>query len=137
MSNYPLPSYAASIWLANDRIQVAFPDERGGHTISLPEGPKGLEVLMTALRQRAMQTSARTLGLSGTPSQQEADHLRMHSQSPDDRCPFCIMATNTKRLSRIRATRQCGDVTIRYIAQGQSAKDGKIAGQKTFEELLG
>lgn len=137
MKDYPLPSYASSIWLADDQIYLAFPDERGGHTIHFPDSPRGYETMMRVLRERAMQTSARTLGLSGTPAQQEADHLRMHSQSPDDRCPFCIRATNTKRLSNIRATRQCGDVTVRYIAQGASQKDGKIQGQKSFEELLG
>jgi len=72
---YPLPSYAASIWIAGDDLMIAFPGqgpESKGHTIKLPSSETGLKTALKIMRARSHAEDLR-LANKGTPSQWEAE----------------------------------------------------------------
>lgn len=68
--NYPLPSYAASVWLAGAVLRV----ELGGHTIALPASQAGLSALLSILRDRQRNTQSR-LCEPGAPTGIDAQAL--------------------------------------------------------------
>lgn len=77
MPEYPLPSYAASIWVASDSLMLAFPGqgpEARGHTIRLPLSAGGLQAAIAILKDRAQAQDLR-LSQRGTPSQYEAEAM--------------------------------------------------------------
>lgn len=77
MSDYPLPDYAASIWLIGDEIALCLPAQVEGaraHTIQLPATDKGMVALMTILRDRA-RASNRTIGTKAAPVQYDVEAL--------------------------------------------------------------
>lgn len=73
---YPLPAYAASIWVAGDNLMVQFPGqgpEGREHTIKLPVHENGLKTAIKILKDRA-QAEALTIANRGTPSQWQAEN---------------------------------------------------------------
>ena len=55
MSNsYPTPAYAATIWMAGDKIMLGFEatSSQPGHTIQVPNTEKGLAVALQILQAR-------------------------------------------------------------------------------------
>jgi hypothetical protein len=58
MSDYPVPSYAANIWIAGDKIMLGFPSTVGGrsHSVALPMTDKGLAVALDILKERSTST---------------------------------------------------------------------------------
>ena len=65
MSDYPLPSYAASIWIAGDQIQCGF----DGHTVAFPNTEVGLTLLLAVLRERGRAGVSNVIGTPSSPTQ--------------------------------------------------------------------
>lgn len=79
---YPLPSHAASFWIAGDDLWIAFPGqgpEERGHSIKLPASAGGLAAAVKIMRDRA---TAKDLKLSnrGTPSQYEVERALVNDK---------------------------------------------------------
>lgn len=72
---YPIPSYAAQVWLAGDnKLTVAFPPLPGhekGHTTLIPCTEDGIKVLRSVLAARAegFSTGAAHIATKGSPTQ--------------------------------------------------------------------
>lgn len=71
---YPIPSYAATVWLAGDKLAVSFPPLPGldkSHTIQVPCTEEGIKALATVLRDRehGFDTAQAKLGTKGSPTQ--------------------------------------------------------------------
>lgn len=73
--SYPIPSHAASFWIAGDDLWIAFlaqgPEERGS-SIRLPANEHGLATAITILKSRTLSQDLR-LGNRGTPSQYQLE----------------------------------------------------------------
>lgn len=71
MSEYPLPRYAAYIWIAGDEIILAFPDvvnhPAPASTVKFPNNPKGLALALAILNER--NKSSNVIGSIGAPVQ--------------------------------------------------------------------
>ncbi len=94
---YPLPSYAANIWLAGDRIAVQF---EGSHTIfidlarcgvecnnsgsTLPT-QRGWEVLLSILKDRSRATARPRIAERGAPVQYDIEQMLRAVQHYDSR----------------------------------------------------
>lgn len=76
MSDYPIPSHAAHIWVAGDAIFLGLPPFRGdhGHTVQLPNTTKGLQVALATLRARAISREP-TIGTRAAPAQYNVDEI--------------------------------------------------------------
>lgn len=91
IGDYPLPSYAAYIWMAGDSIRVLVPptmnDDRS-HTVSLPldrcgvvcngwgqtlPNQRGWEALFKLLQSRSSQREDPKLGTPAAPTQYDLD----------------------------------------------------------------
>lgn len=68
--DYPLPSYAAYIWIAGDEVHIQFPPTVGtkSHTVKFPNTANGLLILLDALRQRGREGKL-VIGTRGEPTQ--------------------------------------------------------------------
>ena len=68
--SYPIPSYAAHIWVAGDHFCVGFPGTNGAreHVVEFPLTAKGLEVLATVLKSRDDREQTRWLATKGAPT---------------------------------------------------------------------
>ncbi len=69
---YPVPSYAAHIWVVGDEIHLALPPIEGlrqGHTVVMPRNAKALDHLLNILRARESQKRPRTLATKASPTQ--------------------------------------------------------------------
>jgi hypothetical protein len=55
MTSYPTPAYAATIWVAGDKIMLGFEETRctEGHCIAVPMTDKGLAAAIKILQARA------------------------------------------------------------------------------------
>ncbi len=74
MSDYPIPSYACSIWLAGDSLWLAFPplaQGEHGHSVPFPATERGLELILNTLRQRRL--GERSLGEAGSPTRYQIE----------------------------------------------------------------
>lgn len=69
----PLPSHAASFWIAGDDLWIAFPGQgpnERGHSIRLPASVAGLQTAISILKTRSAPTK---LGERGTPTQYDLE----------------------------------------------------------------
>lgn len=75
MSQYPSPSYAAAIWVAQDgKFAVSFPPLPGrekGHTVLIPCSEDGMKMLRSILNQRSEHYVDGTalIGTKASPTQ--------------------------------------------------------------------
>jgi hypothetical protein len=68
--SYPLPSYAASIWLDGETLWLAFPSASGrGHKVYLSADQYGLTCALRILREREIHGGAAKLNEPSAPSQ--------------------------------------------------------------------
>lgn len=78
--DYPIPAYAAYIWIAGDEIVVQFPpallDDRS-HTVKFPNTENGLLLLLDVMRRRRTELS---IGLKGTPTKYEIERTLAGSE---------------------------------------------------------
>lgn len=58
MSDYPVPRYAAYVWVTGDTLWLGFPSpvEGGSHSVPFPATDKGLKLAMSTLRERETST---------------------------------------------------------------------------------
>lgn len=73
---YPLPSHAASFWIAGDDLMVAFPGqgrEGRGSTLRFPASAGGLTAAINVLKARAANAQDLRLAARGTPTQYEVE----------------------------------------------------------------
>ena len=74
MSDYPIPSYAASIWLVGDTIWLGFPPLGDGvqsHSAPFPANERGLALLLSTLRERGR--GSLNIGLKGSPTRYQIE----------------------------------------------------------------
>jgi len=64
MSDYPLPSYAASVWVVGDQVHAGF----DGHTVAFPNTETGLTLLLAVLRERARDNAFNKIGTKSSPT---------------------------------------------------------------------
>jgi hypothetical protein len=67
MRDYPLPSYAANIWIKGDQIWLGF----DGHSVWFPANAKGMELMLATLRERSK--SQLCIGQNGQPTQYQVE----------------------------------------------------------------
>lgn len=74
MRDYPLPGYAAYIWVAGDEIKLVLPSplDAPAHTITLPNNDKGLARALAILREREHEPQS-TIGKAAAPTQHMTD----------------------------------------------------------------
>jgi len=77
--DYPLPTYAAYIWVAGDKLIVSFPplksSDRNSHTTILSADEVGAKVLLSVLTERARLTDKAAIGTKGSPVQYDVDTM--------------------------------------------------------------
>ena len=69
MADYPIPDYAAYIWVAGDKVWIGFPplgDLVQAHSVPFPATDKGLALLIRTLKER--NQGLRHLGTNGSPT---------------------------------------------------------------------
>lgn len=74
--SYPLPSHAASFWIAGEDLMVAFPaqgPEGRGSTLRFPASPNGLKAAITVLKGRQAHADELRIAQRGTPTQYELE----------------------------------------------------------------
>ena len=74
MSDYPIPSYAAHIWLAGDTLWLGFPPlTEGGssHSVPYPANERGITLIIETLRER--RKGERSLGSHGSPTKYQTE----------------------------------------------------------------
>ena len=64
---YPLPSYAASIWLEGDTVWLGLPGETRGHSVPVPATVEGLAQVLRILASREKAQRA-TIGTDAAPT---------------------------------------------------------------------
>jgi hypothetical protein len=72
---YPIPSYAAHIWIAGDKIWLGFPSPEAGvskHSISVPNNEIGLGVALKILRARDVEDK-HWLSTRGAPTRHQVE----------------------------------------------------------------
>lgn len=84
---YPLPSYAASIWLSSDEIHLAFPSplDAPSHVVKFPANERGLALALAILRERSKIESATDalIGTKAAPVQYDVEEMyRQITASP-------------------------------------------------------
>ena len=75
---YPVPSYAAHIWVIGDVIHLALPPLEGheqGHTIRVPWNPKALDHLLRILRERETQKRPLNIATPAAPTQWDIEQV--------------------------------------------------------------
>jgi hypothetical protein len=74
---YPLPSHAASFWIAGDDLWIAFPGqgpEERGHSIRLPASAGGLATAISIMRARSKAHTTDELKLGNrTPTRYDLE----------------------------------------------------------------
>lgn len=77
MSDYPLPSYAAHIWITGDEINLAFPSplDARSHTVKFPATNRGLTLALHLLRQRERDGVTNTIAKAGAPTQYQVEEI--------------------------------------------------------------
>ena len=76
MTQYPLPSYAAHIWIAGDKIWLGFPGEKDGvreHSVPFPATDKGFSLILATIKARQEAPCANWLGTRGAPCRHEIE----------------------------------------------------------------
>lgn len=76
MSDYPLPSYAASIWIAGDQVHAAF----DGHTVAFPNTETGLKLLLGVLRERGHPHAVNVIGHESSPTKYQVERALVNDQ---------------------------------------------------------
>lgn len=79
---YPVPSYAANIWIAGDKLWLGFPSpEPGvrGHSVPLPCNEKGMAVAVSILREREHTPRTNWLGTKGAPTRWDIEHDKKYN----------------------------------------------------------
>ena len=74
MSDYPIPSYAAYIWVAGDKLWLGFPgtDESvRPHSVPFPATEPGFAVALKILRERRI--GERMIGTKGAPCKHQVE----------------------------------------------------------------
>lgn len=67
-SNYPLPSYAASVWTVGDQVHAAF----DGHTVAFPNTQTGLALLLAVMRERERKGHS-VIGMDSSPTKYQVE----------------------------------------------------------------
>lgn len=69
MTDYPVPGYAAQIWIAGDELKLALPSplDAPSHTVTLPNNERGLALALQILREREHDFG--TIGRASAPTQ--------------------------------------------------------------------
>lgn len=76
MSDYPVPHYAAHIWVVGNQIKVGLPPIEGhqqSHTVSVPWTEKGLGIVLRLLRDRESQRLPQAVATPASPTQWDID----------------------------------------------------------------
>jgi hypothetical protein len=130
-SPYPLPFHAATIWTSGDHLWLVLgPTERDGRAnrVTLPATESGLRTALRILKDREL-TGVLPIGASdGSCDQALAIHMRRHQIWASPMCPHCRAEGRvTKGGERVRqskyfAVKRLGDVTVRKIRPGVTAK---------------
>lgn len=79
MSHYPIPSYAASIWITGDHLWLGFPpisEGEQGHSVPYPLTNRGLLLAIETLKHR--RRGERMLGEAGSPSRYQVERELYH-----------------------------------------------------------
>lgn len=78
MSDYPIPSYAVSLWVAGDQLWLAFPplDGERGHSVPYPLTERGIALALETLKHRRL--GARSLGEAGAPTRYQVERELYH-----------------------------------------------------------
>src|SRR5262245_45312649 len=73
--DYPLPSYAASVWTVGDQLILSFPSplDAPAHVVKFPNTPKGLALALETLRERERTERSTTIGTHGAPSEYQIE----------------------------------------------------------------
>ena len=74
MSDYPVPTYAANIWVVGDELWLGFPPlvEGGhGHSVPFPCNERGLALALAAIRERS--AGSLHIGLRGSPTRYQVE----------------------------------------------------------------
>ncbi len=87
MSDYPLPSYAASFWVVGDQLFVRLPPWATGgpaHIITLPANEAGMKICLDLLKERARASYETKIGTKAAPVQYDIDAMlrRMGAAGP-------------------------------------------------------
>jgi len=71
--SYPLPSYAAYIWLKGDQVCLSFPGQNGAraHQVQLPLNEAGLKCLVDILKGR--EQNEVWLARAGAPTKRQVE----------------------------------------------------------------
>ena len=84
---YPVPSYAAHIWVVGNEIHLALPPLEGhkqSHTVVLPWNAKALDHLLHILRHRETQTRQQTVATPASPTQWDIEQvMKAMKKSPN------------------------------------------------------
>lgn len=127
-SPYPLPAHAATIWASGANLWLVLgPTERQGrsHRIMLPATEQGLATLLRLLQDREMQGPLPIGAGLGSADQALAVHWRRHQVWTSPLCPHCKAegrGSSAKRPSKYFDTKMLGDVKVRKIRKGETAK---------------
>jgi hypothetical protein len=79
---YPVPRYAANIWVTGDVLWLGFPPlmEGGhGHSVQYPNTELGLSLALLAIRERS--AGALSIGLRGSPTQYQVERSLVHDKN--------------------------------------------------------
>lgn len=90
MSDYPAPSYAASIWTVGDTIHMTLPPVYGqekGHSVVFPNSPAGWLAINSILRDRERQERRRAIGTRAAPVQYDIDKMVQAMGKPITQVP--------------------------------------------------
>jgi hypothetical protein len=78
MSDFPLPSHAAHVWIIGDELYLGLPPLPGnskGHTIHFKADERGISIILDILRSRS--TSLRSyIGTRGSPVQYDIEQIK-------------------------------------------------------------
>lgn len=75
---YPLPSHAASIWLADGTIWLGLPStnsEDRGHSVPIPATPEGLAQVLRILTARERDAANCRIGEAGSPTRAQIEEV--------------------------------------------------------------
>lgn len=72
--DYPIPSYAAYIWIVGSNIHVCFPPSVGSksHTVIFPANDKGLKLFLKIMQERRGNL---TIGHAGEPTKYQVERM--------------------------------------------------------------
>lgn len=83
---YPVPSYAAHLWVVGDQIKLGLPpleQNQQSHTVSMPFTIAGMQALLMILRDRERQRVRQTVGTKAAPTQYNVEEmLKLMKKAP-------------------------------------------------------